>query len=110
MYRAADKGTPKVITANRLTDGLVIFVAEGPVWVEAIAEAKVYEDGPELNAAMEFGAEEVKARKVIDPYTIDVAVEGGMPLPTRLRERIRAIGPSVPYGEAERKHLSEAAG
>lgn len=109
MYKAAVAGTPKVVTANRLIDGLVVFVGEGPGWVTDINRAGVFGDGPELDAAMAFGTAEVAARKVVDPYTIDVTIEDGHPVPERLRERIRAIGPSVDYGEAERKRLEAAA-
>ena len=109
MYKAAVAGTPKVVTANRLIDGLVIFIGEGPGWVTDINRATVFDDGPELEAALAFGADEVAARRVVDPYTIDVVIENGRPVPERLRERIRAIGPSVDYGEAERKRLQAAA-
>ena len=110
MYRPAVAGTPKVVTANRLIDGLVVFIADGPRWVTNIGEAKIFADGPKLDEAMAFGAAEVAARNIVDPYTIDVFVQGGKPVPERLRERIRAIGPSVDYGADERARLNAAAG
>jgi len=106
MYRAAVAGTPKVVTANRLIDGLVVFVADGPRWVTDIKDATVFEDGPKLDEAMAFGAAEVANRKIVDPYTIDIVVVDGGPVPERLRERIRAIGPSVDYGAKERERLT----
>lgn len=108
MFKAAISGTPKVITANRLDDGLVVFVGDGPVWVIDIASASVFEDGPALDAALAFGADEVKARKIVDPYAVDVRIENGAPVPERLRELIRAKGPTVDFGEAERKRLTAA--
>jgi hypothetical protein len=109
MFKAAVAGTPKVVTANRLIDGLVIFIGPGRrAWVTDIAAAAVFEDGPELEAALAFGAEEVKARKLVDPYAIDVRMEGDKPVPERLRELIRARGPTVDYGEAERRRLAAA--
>ncbi len=54
------------------------------------------------------GAEQVKARQIVDPYAVDVTLESGSAMPERLRERIRALGPSVDYGEAERKRLDAA--
>lgn len=106
MFREATPGTKKVVTANRLIDGLVVFVGPGPDWVTEIDRAVVLEDGRALDAALEFGADEVLARKILDPYAIDVTVADGSAVPTRLRERIRAIGPSVDYGEAERRRLN----
>jgi hypothetical protein len=108
MFKAAVAGTLKVVTANRLIDGVVIFVAPGPVWVTDIAEAETFDDGPALEAALAFGAAEVAARQIVDPYAIDVAVDDGKPVPERLRELIRARGPTVDYGEAERKRLTGA--
>ena len=108
MYRVALSGTPKVVTANRLLDGLVVFITDGPSWVTDIVEATVFEDGARLDEAMEFGAAEVVSRKIVDPYTIDITIENGRPVPRRLREQIRAIGPSVDYGDEERKRLAAA--
>ena len=106
MFRPAHEGTHKVITANRLIDGLVVFVGAGLQWVLNINDAVILGDGPELAGALAFGAEEVAARKIVDPYAIDVSLRDGRPVPDRLRERIRAIGPSVDYGEDERRRLS----
>ncbi len=108
MFKAAAAGTPKVVTANRLIDGIVIFIGPGRAWVTDIAAATVFVDGPELEEALAFGAEEVKARKLVDPYAVDIRIEDGKPVPERLRELIRARGPTVDYGEAERKRLQAA--
>ena len=108
MFKAAIAGTPKVVTANRLIDGLVIFVADGPAWVTDIAEATVFEDGPALDEALAFGAAEVAARRIVDPYAVDIRIEDGKPVPERLREFIRARGPSVDFGDEERKRLAAA--
>ncbi|MHA1559480.1 MAG: DUF2849 domain-containing protein [Alphaproteobacteria bacterium] len=108
MFKTALAGTKKVVTANRLIDGIVIFVGPGPGWVTDIRRATVFNDGPDLDTALHFGAEQVTARQIVDPYAVDVDVEGGCPMPERLRERIRAVGPSVDYGEAERRRLDAA--
>lgn len=110
MFRAAVAGPQKVITANRLTDGVVIFIGENREWVTDIAEAVTFSDGPELEAGMAYGAECIAARKLVELYPIDVTIENNVPVPVRLRERIRAVGPSVVYGEAERKKLIASGG
>ncbi len=91
-----------------MIDGLVIFVGEGPGWVTDIADASTFEDGPELEAALAFGAAEVAARQIVDPYAVDVTIEAGKPVPERLRELIRAKGPTVDFGAEERKRLAAA--
>jgi len=108
MYRAAEKGTLKAITANRMIDGLVVFLADDRSWTEDVDASQVFEDGEALDKALAFSAEQAAERVVLDPYTIDVTVEDGKPVPSRLRELIRAKGPSVAYGEEERKRLAEA--
>lgn len=109
MFRAAVAGPQKVITANRLLDGLVIFIGENRSWVTDIAEALTFSDGPDLEAGIAFGAESVAARMLIDPYPVDVTIENGVPVPVRLREAIRAKGPTVVYGDEERKKLGGVA-
>ena len=37
---------------------------------------------------------------VVEPVLVEITMTGNRPSPTRLRERIRAEGPTVPYGDA----------
>jgi hypothetical protein len=106
MFKAAVAGPRKVITANRLSDGLVIFIGPDRTWVTDIADALTFADGPELDAGTAFGQEGVVGRFLIDPYPIDVTVTDGVPVPVRLREAIRAKGPTIVYGDAERAKLT----
>jgi hypothetical protein len=101
MFKAASVGPKKAITANRLSDGLVVFLDQNGGWSLSIADARLVEDGPDLDEANAYGKEQHDARIVVEPYPIDVEVVDGKPVPVRFRERIRAEGPTVPYGEAE---------
>jgi hypothetical protein len=101
MYKAAKEGPQKIVTANRLIDGKVIFLGPDRKWVENLADAEPMEDGALVEAAMAFGQAEIVARKVTELYPVDVVMENGVPMPVRLRERIRALGPTVDYGAAE---------
>lgn len=85
----------QIITANRLSDGLVIFLGAGNVWTENVAEASVLREAAAVDAALEFGKACVAERLLVDPYAVDVTVEADGPVPTRLRERIRAFGPTA---------------
>jgi len=111
MFKAASKGTAKVITCNRLKDGLVAFLTADGGWSLDIADARVLDDGPELEEAEAYAVSQHDDRVVIDPYPIDVEIaEGVAPVPTRLRERIRAErGPTIAYGEAERRQIAQGA-
>jgi sulfite reductase (NADPH) hemoprotein beta-component len=108
MFRAASAGPQKIITANRLGDGRVVFLDASGGWSLAVAEARAFEDGPALDEALAYAARQTEARVIVEPYAVDVEVNGGTPEPIRLRERIRAVGPSVDYGDEERTRLSRA--
>jgi hypothetical protein len=105
MFKAASAGPQKAITANRLSDGLVVFLDEAGGWSLSVADARLVSDGPELDEANAYARAQHDARIVVEPYAIDVEIVDGKPVPVRLRERIRAEGPTVPYGEAEYQKL-----
>ncbi len=110
MFKEAKDGPVKAITANRLGDGLVVFLTENGAWTRNLAEARLIADGEALEEALVYGRAQHDARVVIDPYAIDVTTDGEDPQPIRLRERIRAdLGPTVAYGDAERAALAARA-
>jgi hypothetical protein len=81
----------KALTANRLTDGEVVFWT-GEAWSERFAQARLYDD----NAAAEAAEAHAKSRitELVDPYLIEVAVVEGGAAPVSYRERVRAMGPT----------------
>ncbi len=85
----------KVITANRLLNGDVVWLAENGCWVERITLAKVYDGKEAVAAALAEGLEAEKNQKVVGVYEMDVTVEEGVIVPVRLREKIRATGPTT---------------
>jgi hypothetical protein len=101
MFKAASAGPKKAITANRLSDGLVVFLDDAGGWSLSVADARLVVDGPELDEANAYARAQHDARIVVEPYAIDIDVVDGRPVPVRFRERIRAVGPTVPYGTAE---------
>jgi hypothetical protein len=81
---------PNVITANRLTDGVVVYLASDGEWTERIANARVA-DGDEETKALEAEAENaVRERRVVAVYPMAVALRDGAVDPLSVRERIRA--------------------
>ena len=84
----------KILTANRLTDGECLWYGNG-VWAETIDGAEIAAD-KEAEARLEaIGKAAFAANLVLDVAIIDVEVVDGAIRPTRLRERIRAAGPTV---------------
>src|SRR5205823_9209653 len=95
-------GKPVVFTANRLRDGVVLWLDRQERWSEKVADARIYE-----GAAIEEGRAAALAwehrQEVVGSYPVDVAVTEAGPAPLSVRERVRAQGgPSIQYGLAER--------
>lgn len=84
----------QILTANRLGDGLVVYLTELGTWSEAIDDARVAA-GAEDAALLETLGRAREATEVSGPYLIEVELEGGCLTPVRYRERIRAHGPSI---------------
>jgi hypothetical protein len=82
---------PQILNANDLPSGDVVYWT-GKSWSREIAAAQIVDD---TAAAEAHGKAEVTARRVLDPYLVDVSLDKGFPWPTRPREQIRATGPSV---------------
>ncbi|MGA7457307.1 MAG: DUF2849 domain-containing protein [Methyloceanibacter sp.] len=81
---------PSVVTANRLTDGIVVYLASDGSWTEEIGRARIAETEGEVAALEAQAAEAVKARVVVAVYPMDVALHDGAVDPLSVRERIRA--------------------
>ncbi len=108
MFKPAKAGPQKAITANRLDDGRVVFLDEAGGWTMDLLDARFFADGPELDDANACAKAQQDARIVVEPYPIDITDVGGKPVPARIRERIRAEGPTVVYGDAEYEKLRAA--
>jgi sulfite reductase (NADPH) hemoprotein beta-component len=85
----------QMITANRLTDGAVVFLASQGRWVERFDDGQLANDNAEAAALLQIAEAAVAKAEVVAPYLIEVSDQGGRLLPARYRERIRAEGPSV---------------
>ena len=82
----------RALTANRLTDGEVVFWKDGQ-WVERFADAQLFANDDEAAIAAE-GHGKAQVTTVIDVYLIDLVESDGQWAPLSYRERIRALGPT----------------
>ena len=101
----------KILTANRLTDGIAVWLAPDHSWAETIDAAEVARDkaGEEnLERAGEIAAQK---NQVVDVNLIDIEIVDGRIHPLRLRERIRAAGPTIraDLGKQAQSKISNAA-
>ena len=82
---------PNVVTANRLTDGVVVYLAPKGEWTEDIEKARRAETEDETKALETEAERAVRERIVIGVYPMPVAVkDDGEIDPISVRERIRA--------------------
>ena len=81
---------PNVVTANRLIDGIVVYLASDGGWTEEIGRARLAETEDETKALEVEVAKDVAARKVVAVYPMEVAIRDGIIDPLSVRERIRA--------------------
>jgi hypothetical protein len=87
-----------MLIANRLHDGLVVFLAPDGSWVESIANGWLAEDESDRTRAIRHGKKAQFANHVIGPDLIEVVENHGIRLPVSIREAIRATGPTVQTG------------
>ncbi|ASP51203.1 DUF2849 domain-containing protein [Sinorhizobium meliloti] len=87
----------KVLTANRLADGISVWLDASGNWVESLQDAFVARHAEAVAALEATGKRSFDENKVVDVNVIDVEEVDGTRRPLRMRERIRAEGPSIPY-------------
>lgn len=85
----------KVITANRLHDGIVVYLTPEGGWSEWLNEAAVASDEAAAEELTAKGEADKSAARVVEPYLIEVVEIDGVLAPLRYREALRARGPSV---------------
>jgi len=86
---------PQIVIANSLADGLVVFLTDQDDWSGDIAAAAVANDESAASGLLATAVAAEQANRVVDPYLIEVELDGNKPRPTEYREYIRAYGPSV---------------
>ena len=81
---------PNVVTANRLTDGIVVYLALDGSWTEELRHARLAETEEATKKLEEEAAKAVAERKVVAVYPMEVALQNGELVALSVRERIRA--------------------
>ncbi len=88
----------RIVTANRLSDGLVVYLngaSGGAGWSERIENARIAGDDAAADGLLARAGGPGQAVRVVDPYLIEVTRVGAVPRPVSHRETIRAQGPTV---------------
>ncbi|MCO5064034.1 MAG: DUF2849 domain-containing protein [Rhizobiaceae bacterium] len=84
----------KVLTANRLIDGEAIWYSDENGWQETIEGAALAADKAAEERLEAIGRAAFAENFALDVDLIDVQLVDGRTVPLRLRERIRAAGPT----------------
>ena len=85
----------KVLTANRLTDGEVVYFNTSDGWRPSLTAGTIAKDEASVEALEKAGAVSAARNEVVDVNLIDVFQDGDTVRPIRLREVIRAAGPTT---------------
>ncbi|ETW12544.1 hypothetical protein ATO8_11019 [Roseivivax marinus] len=84
--------TPKVITANALLEGDVVYLDANGNWVRDLKQAELLTD--EADAQIRLIDAEKRADEVVGVYLADMQPANDGPEPTHFREDFRRTGPS----------------
>ncbi|KQX39871.1 hypothetical protein ASD04_04260 [Devosia sp. Root436] len=100
----------EILTGNELTSGGTVYLGNSNNWVEDLQASRLFtkEEAAERDAAL---ATTKAGGRIISLEIEEVTLQDGLLVPKRLRERIRARGPTAPLtlkGEIyDRQHLDE---
>ena len=83
---------PRIVSANDLLAGDVIYLARTGGWTRRLDEAAVARDDAEATALLT--AAELQPDVAVGPYLAEVALDGPAPRPLHYREVFRTRGPS----------------
>jgi hypothetical protein len=102
----------RIMSANALLDGAVVYYAAGGLWSPRLADALVAVTEAEAAGLETARVAAEAAGAVVEPEIAAVATDAaGRLVPSHYREKIRALGPTVrrdlgPQAAGEHLHVS----
>lgn len=84
--------TPKIVTANALLEGDVVYLTADDHWTRRLDEAELIDD--EAHADIRLLDAEMRHDEVVGPYLAEARRDGEVTRPAHFREDFRATGPS----------------
>ncbi len=83
------------ISANRLTDGAVVFLGQN-AWVESLSIAETFVQRHAAETALgERAQADARRNLIVEPLIFDIRERDGVIEASHIREAIRAKGPSI---------------
>jgi hypothetical protein len=96
--------TPKVITANALLEGDVVYLTEDDRWSRDLSEAELLTDEAVAEARLIDASR--RQSEIVGAYLADMAPGSTGPEPTHFREEFRRTGPSNYHHGKQAEDLS----
>lgn len=87
--------THRIVTANRLRDGAVVYLTARGGWSESIADGRLARGEFEIKDLMGWARRAAERNEVVGPYPMEIERTGGRNRARGMRETIRAAGPTV---------------
>ncbi len=87
----------QVVSANRLSDGTVVYLNSQANWGESLASATVFATSSEVEAGLHQAQAAIAANEVVDAFAVPVeqGVDGLHAV--SLRNAIRELGPTIAF-------------
>jgi hypothetical protein len=96
MAQHSRKGAQfQALTANRLDDGIVVYLTADNRWSESLQEADVAEGKDSGEALLARAQPSVDGNVVVEPYLFEVTQDENGIRAASVRETIRQAGPTV---------------
>ncbi|MEK9683522.1 MAG: DUF2849 domain-containing protein [Rhodospirillaceae bacterium] len=95
MMKKPDPDAPVILTANRLRDGVSVWLSKTGGWQETPESATTARTPSERTELCSIAERSVENQKVIGPYLMPVSGKIGHARFVSWRERIRAEGPTI---------------
>jgi|SRR5271154_4130503 len=87
----------QVISANRLKDGVVVYLDQQGAWVEHLAAAAAFASDHECQIGLEKAGVAIASNMIVDPLVVPIVEEADGRHATTLRNAIRDLGPTVKF-------------
>lgn len=99
----------KVVTANTLATGIVVFLGMDGGWTHAIADARVFPNADAAEDGLAAAKQDEVRALIVDPFVTDRGPDAnGRPAMT-LRDTIRAFGPTIRFRPTDQVSATDPA-
>ena len=88
---------PKIVTANMLATGTVVFLGDTGLWVDSVDDARTFSDADAADEGLAIGQRDAQRAIIVDPFVTDKGLPGDAKMGMTLRDSIRAFGPTIKF-------------